>query len=171
MSPYITDNLFCDLYEQYYDKIFNYIFRQVYHRERAEDLTSGTFMKALQYLKKNKRDIENFNAWIYRIATNEVLKDHRKRRGKTPVSLDDEISQLGELVQDKRPDIQKKISAQIDIRRALKQLKPKDALLVELYFYENKKYTEIAAVLKVNETALRSRLHRALKKLKGYWQN
>ncbi len=171
MSPFITDNLFTTLYEQYYDKIFNYIFRQVYQRERAEDLTSSTFMKALRYLKNNKREIENFNAWIYRIATNEVLKDHRKRRGKTAVSLDDEMLQLGEMVQDQRHDLQKTISAQIDIRQALEKLEAKDALLVELYFFENKKYSEIAAILQVKETTLRSRLHRVLKKLKGYWQN
>jgi RNA polymerase sigma-70 factor (ECF subfamily) len=170
LSPVITMQLFRKLYEEYYDKIFNYIFRNVYHRERAEDLTSQTFLKALRFIKKNHPDIENFNGWIYRIATNEVLKDYRKKGKKMPLSIDDELLQLQDFIKDTKSDVENTVSAQMDLRRAFKKLHPEEVIIIELYFYEHKRYSEIAAILNMKESTLRSRLHRTLKKIKEYLQ-
>jgi RNA polymerase sigma-70 factor (ECF subfamily) len=170
LSPVITMQLFRKLYEEYYDKIFNYIFRNVYRRELAEDLTSQTFLKALRFVKKNQPDIENFNGWIYRIATNEVLKDYRKKGKKMHLSIDDELLQLKDFLKDTRSNVESTVSTQMDLRRALKKLHPEEVIIIELYFFEHKKYAEIAAILNIKETTLRSRLHRTLKKIKGHLQ-
>ena len=85
---------FIKLYDKYYKKIFNYIFRSILHKETSEDLTSNTFLKALNFIKKKNPTIKNFSAWIYKIATNEILMHHRYKGGKNNVSLDDEKNQL-----------------------------------------------------------------------------
>jgi len=170
LSPVITIELFRKFYEEYYDKIFNYIFRNVYRRELAEDLTSQTFLKAFRFVKKTQPDIDNFNAWIYRIATNEVLKDHRKKGNKMFLSIDDETLQLKDFIKDTSTDIEKRITAQMDLRKAFKKLHPEELIIIELYFFENKKYSEIAGILNMKENTLRSRLHRTLKKIKKHLQ-
>jgi RNA polymerase sigma-70 factor (ECF subfamily) len=168
LSPVITIDLFGPYYEEYYDRIFNYIFRRVYNREVAEDLTAQTFLEAMRFIKEKRPDIENFSGWIYRIATNEVFKDYRKRGKKMHLSLDDELLQLRGFIKDARGDVEKTVFAQIDLRRAFRKLKPREAVIIELYFFENKKYPEIADILNMKEVTLRSIIHRSLKKLKGY---
>jgi RNA polymerase sigma-70 factor (ECF subfamily) len=171
LSPLITVGLFRKYYEEYYDKIFNYIFRNVYRRELAEDLTSSTFLKAFRFIKEHKPNIENFSSWLYRIATNEVLKDYRKKGKKMFLSIDDEALQLKDFIEDTNADVQKRICSQIDLRKAFKRLKPKEVIIIELYFFEHKKYSEIASMLKIRENTLRSLLHRILKKLKEYLED
>ncbi len=62
---------FGEIYELYYSRILNYIYRRVMDIETAEDLTSKTFFNALHALP-NYRQRSSFRAWLYRIATNEM---------------------------------------------------------------------------------------------------
>ena len=64
------------LFDKYHIKLYNFFLRLTRNRETAEDLTSNTFFKALDYIKKKNPKIKNFSAWIYKIATNELLKHH-----------------------------------------------------------------------------------------------
>jgi RNA polymerase sigma-70 factor (ECF subfamily) len=170
LSPLITIQNFRSCWEEYYDKIFNYIFRNVYQRELAEDLTSSTFLKAFRFIKENNPNIENFSGWIFRIATNEILKDYRKMGKKKYVSIDDEEHQLMNLIEDPGENIQKAVCSQMDLRKALANLTPRESLLIDLYFFEHQHYSEIASMLKMNKNALRSRICRILKKLKKYME-
>ncbi|MEJ2665463.1 MAG: sigma factor, partial [Spirochaetia bacterium] len=82
MSPRVYDADFIRFYRKYFSAIFNFIFRQVLHRETAEDLTQQVFLKAYNHNQKHKPDIKNYQAWLYKIATNEILMHLRKYRGK-----------------------------------------------------------------------------------------
>ena len=64
---------FFNIYNKFYDKILNYLYRSTSHRETAEDLTGNTFVKALNYMKKNKVKIDNLSGWLYKIASNELI--------------------------------------------------------------------------------------------------
>ena len=66
------------LYDRHVDAIFRYIVRRVGRIAEAEDLTSQTFYKALRSLWRF--DEKNEQAWLYRIATNEVNDYFRRRR-------------------------------------------------------------------------------------------
>jgi RNA polymerase sigma-70 factor (ECF subfamily) len=166
MSPVISEQEFLPLYDKFYKKIFNFILRHVFHRETAEDLTSQTFLKALSYIKKKRVDIKNFNAWIYKIATNEVLMHHRKKGTKNTLSIESENLQLKEILIENR-EINPEIYADfLAVHQELKNLKAHEALIIELYYFEQKSYAEIQEIVKIKETTLRSILHRGLKKLK-----
>ena len=62
---------FGELYERYYNRILNYIYRRMPDVKIAEELTSNTFYNVLRALPKYRQK-RSFHAWIYRIATNEV---------------------------------------------------------------------------------------------------
>ncbi|MBN1798318.1 MAG: sigma-70 family RNA polymerase sigma factor [Spirochaetales bacterium] len=166
MSPVIYEHEFLSYYDKFYKKIFNFILRHVFHRETAEDLTSQTFFKALRHVKKNTPDINNFNAWIYKIATNEILMHHRKKGTKNTFSIEEEQDQLKTVLVEQKsvaPDMYVDFMA---VRQELKKLKPQEALVIELYYFEQKSYAEIAEIVNIKETTLRSMIHRSLKKLK-----
>jgi RNA polymerase sigma-70 factor (ECF subfamily) len=166
VSPVVHEHDFLRFYDKFYKKIFNFILRHVFHRETAEDLTSQTFFKALRFVKKNTPNIDNFNAWIYKLATNEILMHHRKKGVKSTFSIEDEREQVRTVLIEQKsvaPDMYVDFMA---VRQELKKLQPREALIIELYYFEQKSYAEISEIVNIKETTLRSMIHRSLKKLK-----
>lgn len=71
---------FSQIYNEYFGKIYKFIYYKVSHRETAEDITSLTFHKALQNLKKFNPDQGLFSAWLYKIARNSVIDYYRSKK-------------------------------------------------------------------------------------------
>ena len=67
-------NAFGALYDRYFEGIFHFIYRRTDDEAVAGDLTSLTFLKALQNLKRYEFRGLPFSAWLFRIAANEVNK-------------------------------------------------------------------------------------------------
>lgn len=164
MSPKVSEKEFIERYNEYYDRIYNYILRNVYNRETAEDLTSQTFLKALKSIRETDPDIRNFNAWLYKIATNEVLMHHRSKRVKKTVSFD-VMEEDGVQFAGTHPH-QADHTKFIALEQALVRLTPSEKMIIELSVFENKSYAEISSILQVPEPSLRARMCRAVKRLK-----
>lgn len=71
---------FSEIYDKYFDKIYRFIYYKVSHRETAEDLTSVTFTKALENIKKFNADKGLFSAWLYKIARNNTIDYYRSKK-------------------------------------------------------------------------------------------
>jgi RNA polymerase sigma-70 factor, ECF subfamily len=156
---------FTELYLKYYDPIYNYIFRNVFNKEIAEDIISNTFFNALNYIKKKNPKIDNFNAWIYRIATNEILQYKKRLKKKNTLTLEEERIELQKFPES---DILNNLESYNDfiiLHDELKNLKPVEKALITLHFFENKNYSEISEVLNIRENTLRPMMSRTLKKL------
>ncbi|MDZ7332279.1 MAG: RNA polymerase sigma factor [candidate division KSB1 bacterium] len=160
------------LFNKFFDKIFNYALRRTGDPYLADDITSATFMKALE-------QIENFNwrgisisAWLYRIATNEINQLYRK--SKKTIALNDEVKRS--LADDRLTDtglleLEEMIAKNERFRRvhaALSRLKPKYQAALTLRYFENKSIKEIAAILDLSENTVKTHIHRGLSKLKDW---
>jgi RNA polymerase sigma-70 factor (ECF subfamily) len=77
---------FAELYDRYAKRIYAYHYYRTFRREWAEDLTSQTFVKALEGLHGFRPARGAFSAWLYGIARN-CLVDQVRALGRT-VSLD-----------------------------------------------------------------------------------
>lgn len=77
---------FARLYDRYSRRIYAYHYYRTFRREWAEDLTSQTFVKALEGLRGYSPARGAFSAWLYGIARH-CLVDHVRSIGRT-VSLD-----------------------------------------------------------------------------------
>jgi RNA polymerase sigma-70 factor (ECF subfamily) len=165
MISVASEREFIALYDEFFPKIYNFILRTVAFPEVAEDLTSNVFTSALKYIKTKDVEIKNFSAWMYKIATNEVLKYLNSKRKKATLSLDDERKQLGNYLVDERSDKTERFARYWTVKQALKKLKPEEAVIVEMHFFEDKKYDEMAGILNMKEATIRTRVHRILKKL------
>ena len=78
------------LYQRYWRRILNYLYRFTGNRSMAEDLTQDTFFQVVRYLPRY-RPIGSVGGWIYRIARNVALHSIRHRALIKEVSLDEPL--------------------------------------------------------------------------------
>ena len=153
---------FASLYEKYFDRIYYYLYRHTDDEELAGDLCSQTFVNALNNLKRYEFRGVPFSAWLYKIASNELRKHYRKTKGKKILSLEEvRIKELVEQSDEVWDESQ--INKLVDFMKDL----PEDMLQVlELRYYEERDFKEIAYILDITESGAKMRTYRALDKLR-----
>ena len=153
---------FGSLYEKYFNRIYYYLYRQTDDEELAGDLCSQTFVNALNNLKRYEFRGVPFSAWLYKIASNEVKKHYRKFKGKKIFSIEEvRIKELVEQSDEVWDEDQ--INKLIDFMKDL----PEDMLhVLELRFFEDRDFKEIAYILDITESGAKMRTYRALDKLR-----
>jgi RNA polymerase sigma-70 factor (ECF subfamily) len=153
---------FGELYERYFDRIFNFIYRQIDDEDITADLCSQTFLSALRNVGRYEFRGVPFSAWLYRIASNEVNKYYRKKKRDNVFSLEE--VRVRELIEQAHETWDEEI-----IQKLLLYLKslPTDMLQVlELRFFEDKDFKEIAFILDITESGAKMRTYRALDRLR-----
>ncbi|MEQ8926338.1 MAG: sigma-70 family RNA polymerase sigma factor [Fulvivirga sp.] len=154
---------FGEVYNRYFERIFNFILRRTDDEAISDDLTSQTFLKAMQSLKKYEYRGVPFSAWLYRIAHNEVNKFYNKQKRKKVFSLEQE--QLFEFIQPEEEAVfdEEKLA---ELMEVLKELPTEAVEVLELRFFEEKNFKEISYILNIGESGAKMRLYRAIDKLK-----
>ena len=79
MTPTDREVKFLEAYDQYSDAIFRYCYYRVYDREKAKDCVQEAYCRTWKYMESGK-EIENLRALLYRIATNIIIDDSRKKK-------------------------------------------------------------------------------------------
>ena len=146
-------------YEEYFGEIYRYIYFRVSSHHEAEDLTEIVFLKAWETLHQKGKEIQNFRAWIYRIAHNIVIDHHRTK--KHEVSLD-HISPAAkpESGPEKLIEIKQENQKLMD---GIAQLEPKYREVIVLRFINQLSHAETAKVLNIKEGHVRVLQYRGLK--------
>ncbi|MBD3311229.1 MAG: sigma-70 family RNA polymerase sigma factor [Candidatus Magasanikbacteria bacterium] len=152
------------LYDFYVEKIFRFVYYKISNREETEDLVSDIFLKAWHYLiGDSNKDVNNFNAFIYRIARNSVIDVYRKRANKQECSLDQIGGQIA--VESNFKNIELKQEVDI-ILKGLSKLKEDYQEIIILKYIEELSTKEIAQVMEKSQANVRVTSHRAIKVLK-----
>lgn len=154
------------LYERYFDRIFNFIYRQTDDEELTADLCSQTFFLILKNMTHYDYRGVPLSAWFYKIAGNEVNKYYRKRKQVKLFSLEGSI--LRSLIEQENDGYD-----DLAIERLLSFMKELPADMIEvlqLRFYEDKDFKEIAFILDQSESAVKMRTYRALDKLRANFE-
>ena len=156
------NHAFGQLYEKYFTKIYYFIYRQTDDEDVAGDICSQTFLNALNKIHRYEFRGFPFSAWLYKIAANEVYKFYRKNNRKKVFSLEElKIKELVEQVDVGWDEDQ--IKKLIEFMKDL----PTDMLQVlELRFYEDRNFKEIAYILDITESGAKMRTYRALDQLR-----
>ncbi len=151
------------LYTAYVDKIYGYLSRRIFSREVAEDLTSITFMKALEGIRSFDPSRGNFQAWLYRIARNSLIDHYRD-----PARHVEDIENVWDLPGDEfaSQSAERKIDA-AHLYAALKTLKRDQREIVLLRVWEGLSYKEISAITGKSESNCKVLFCRAVKDLRG----
>jgi RNA polymerase sigma-70 factor, ECF subfamily len=153
---------FKPLYEKYYNQIFRYIFNKTREKEITADLTSQVFLKALVNIQDYKYMSLPFSAWLYKIATNEVLLFYRKTSKTRYVVIEEGlIAELSDEMYNYDRDILEE-----KITDCIQGLPIEDIQLIELRFQENKSFKEIGMILNITENNAKVKTYRVLDRLK-----
>lgn len=153
------------LYDKYFEAIFGFVYRRTDDEDISADLTSQTFLKALQNLKKYQDRGLPFSAWLYRIAINELNKFYRSRQKKKVFSLEEHLVIKLIWVEEQEPNDQESLLQQV--LQDLNNLKTEEVEILELRFFEERSFKEIAYILEISESSAKMRTYRALEKLKN----
>jgi RNA polymerase sigma-70 factor (ECF subfamily) len=152
------------IYEQYVERIYNYIYYRTGNAADAEDLTARTFMRAMQHIPTYQDQGVPFSAWLYRIAHNLVANWHRDRNRRQIISLDDLTR--WHVHEDGPETAALKIENKTALLEAVRRLPADRQELLTLKFVEHLSNAEIGAVMGRSEGAVKSLYHRTLLSLR-----
>ena len=153
---------FARLYRRHYDAVFRYCVHRLFERQTAEDITSVVFLRAVENFGRFKGTERQFRNWLYKIATNAV-NHHLRKAARRNDLLKHAGGQNTEINTDCECPPEEKLTL---LREAVLSLRPRYQAVITLRFFENLKLTEIAEVLGSSDGTVRSRLARALARLR-----
>ena len=158
-----TPSQFTLLYDRHVTSVYRYLLARVGNIQDAEDLTSQTFLEALESLPRY-RGTGDFRAWLFRIARNKSIDHYRKHRRDVSLMEDDDFADEGL----ETPDTAVEQSmALASVVRHLRALSPDRAEVISLRLFAQLEIKEIAVTLNKPETAVRMLLHRGIRDLQN----
>ena len=158
---------YAELMSRYKDSIYFMLLKMVNNRDDADDLTIEAFGKAFKNIKQYTPDYA-FSTWLFKIATNNCIDFIRKKRKQT-FSIDKgiETDDGGELnidIKSSQPDPEENMMKKqkiIMMRDVVERLKPRYRKLVELRYFQERSYEEIADELHLPLGTVKAQLFRA----------
>lgn len=152
---------FSILYYKYVKKIYKFIYYKVQHKETAEDLTSQTFIKALEKINSFSNEKSSFSTWVYAIARNSVIDFYRTK--KNNFNIDDVWDLKDNTDIERDADIRGKLEK---VEKYLKGLKAEQREIIMLRVWEDMSYKEIAEITGKSEGNCKMIFFRTVKELK-----
>ncbi|MBK8504921.1 MAG: RNA polymerase sigma factor [Saprospiraceae bacterium] len=146
------------LFNRYQDKIYDYFLRMTKDEFLSGDLLQSVFEKVLRG-KHTYRVTYPFVGWVFRIAKN-VLMDHY-RTEKMTIGMNDQVFNHKD-----SESISDETWEKSEIEIALDQMEEIYREVLILTRYEELKYKEVAEIIGVSETGVKTRVHRAIKQLR-----
>ncbi|MCR4858923.1 MAG: sigma-70 family RNA polymerase sigma factor [Bacteroidales bacterium] len=159
---------YAELMSLYRDSIYYMLMKIVKNSDDAEDLTLETFGKAFRYLDKYTPQYA-FSTWLFRIAVNNSI-DYIRHKNNSPQCLEDDLSTANtQLLIDRSqsnttPTPEQEVIDKQRIRMmrlAVAQLPDKYRKVVELRYYQELSYDEIAEALNISLSNVKIQLLRA----------
>ncbi len=156
-----SDAALTDLYNAYFERIYNFIFYRVSHKETAEDLTEDVFVKAFGKLR-GLEELKAFEGWLFQIARNKVIDYYRSKKQLVPLEeIENTLEYETNIV-----DVVNLQTQQTLFIKLLRELPSEQQQVIKLKFIEDIDNDTIAQMLNKTEGAIRVIQHRAISKLK-----
>lgn len=157
---------YAELLGRYRDAIYFMLLKMVNNKSDAEDLTIEAFGKAFKKIQQYSPSFA-FSTWLFKIASNNCIDYLRKKKGNI-VSLDNssEDNDMNSTtnLQSSAPDPEEKMirdqKAKL-MQTVVSKLKPRYRKLVELRYFEEYSYEEIAEELDLPIGTVKAQLFRA----------
>lgn len=159
---------YAQLMDRYRDSIYFMLLKMVNNRDDADDLTIEAFGKAFNKLHQYTPNYA-FSTWLFKIASNNCIDFIRKKKKKQLLSLDKPIegSDGGEMTMDvpsgtlDPEETYIKEQKKILMHGVVEKLKPRYRTLVELRYFKEFSYEEIAQELDLPLGTVKAQLFRA----------
>ena len=152
---------FTELYNQYFEKIYRFIYYKTHHQQTTEDLTSQVFIKTLENIDRFNPRQGLFSSWLYRIARNKVIDYYRTEKKEFDITGFWDLKTGGKIDY----DLENKEKLD-EVRRYLDKLKPEQREIIVMRIWDGLSYQEIAEVLNKKEANCKMIFSRTMRKLR-----
>jgi RNA polymerase sigma-70 factor (ECF subfamily) len=155
------------LYDRYVDTVFRFIAFRVGNRQLAEDLTSDTFLRALQSIGSFRWQGRDLGAWLVTIARNRVADHFKSGRYRLEVSSGDILDSDRE---DRGPEGSPEAAVldhitNVALLAAVKRLSPDQQECIVLRFLHDFSVAETARAMGKKEGAIKALQYRSVRAL------
>ena len=146
------------IFERYNVRLYNFYYQMAKDVAVCEDLTQIVFLKVIKYKHSYKGG--KFASWIFKIARN-LFYDHYQEQKKTQAfeDIDDVTGELDEETIEKEEEVS-------HLMKVLNSLNEKDKELIVMNRIDGIKYEQIAEIVGSNTIAVKTKIHRIVKKLR-----
>lgn len=144
------------LFERHHKHVFNFLYKMTGDKMLSEDITQEVFYKLIKY--RSSYDNGKFISWIFTIARNS-LSTHFRTNKENHRSLDKVDYKYLEEERENEEDYSR-------LQKALDKLDPADKELLVLHRFQKIKYRELAKITGSTQGAIKTKVSRALTKLK-----
>lgn len=152
-----------EIYDRYYNAMYNTAFRITGHSAEAEDIMQDSFLKAFTRIHSFNED-STFGAWLKRIVINQSITALNKSKKLAEVSYNDELKNEADSVgvagENHNSDKVKLVL------NALKSLKENYRLCLTLHLIEGYDHEEIGEIMKISYGNCRTMISRAKESLR-----
>ncbi len=155
----LTEHEFQEVYHRQGRAVWAYLYRVTGNAADADDLLQDTFCRLLA-TPLATRAAGDLRAYVFRIASNAAI-DRWRRQGRR------ERTEAPGNVEPAGPDSQGGIALRQDVARTLREMKPRDRVMLWLAYVEGTEHRDIAATLGLKPGSVPVLLFRARKKLAG----
>lgn len=150
-----------ELFRRHFRSLVRFFFNKV-DEDEVEDLIQRTLLACVES-RDSFRQKSSFRTYLFAVARNELLMFFRRSRGRTTVDLSSSsVIALG--TSPSRAAV--RAEEQQILFDALRELTADQQTLLELHYWEGLRGTELAEVLGIDPTTVRTRLHRTRRALR-----
>ncbi len=167
------EKAYTELLSRYRNPIYYMLLKMVGNKDDADDLTIEAFSKAFNSIK-NFQPNYAFSTWLFRIASNNGI-DFLRRKRKTVETVEvpdasqesahpqaDELNPADKIIKEQTTDL---------VREVVRKLKPTYRTLVEMRYFQELSYEEIAEKLNLPLGTVKAQLFRSRELLYNIFKN
>ena len=158
-----TGKDFSTLYQKYYPKLIYFISKICKDVQKAEDISTDSFIVALEKIDKYDKDKAQFSTWLFTIARNLALQDLKieNRSISLDIEFDDEGTTLKDFIQETESNeaVYDVYSKKADVlKKHISELKEPYKTVIEMREIDRMAYKDIADLLGKNLSTIKSQI-------------
>jgi RNA polymerase sigma factor (sigma-70 family) len=165
------------LMNNYRDSLYFMLLKMTNNANDADDLTIEAFGKAFKKLEQYTPDYA-FSTWLFKIASNNCIDFMRKKKKRTfsmnSTADGEEGQELANIIPSDTPDPEENVMKKekmIMMREVVEKLKPHYRKLIELRYFKEYSYEEIASELELPLGTVKAQLFRAREFISNIMKN
>lgn len=158
-----TGKDFSFFYTKYYPKLIYYTSRMCNDPQKAEDISTDSFLIAFEKIDKYEKEKSQFSTWLFTIAKNLMLQDikNSKKTMSLDVEIDEEGTTMKDFIQEEESEeyLHELTGKKADIiRRQIATLKEPYRKVIEMREIKKMQYKDIADELDLNLSTVKSQI-------------
>ena len=160
-----------ELYSRYMHLVYGLCLKYLQNREDAKDAVMQIFEKLISEV--DRHEIQNFKSWLYVLSKNFCLmqiRSGKSRERKMDLWIKDQENYV-EYYPEMHPVDEEGMEKDTALAECIEKLKAEQKDCVQLFYYQNWSYRQIAEILHIEEKKEKSHLQNAKRNLKICLEN